>query len=121
MEFKWIKNGARIPGATTNTYTIDSVVESDKAIYWVVVDNGAGKAASSAAFLGVDEPPKIIQEPREQWVNPGESIELEVLATGKKPFDYKWFKNGKLLQGQTQRRLSIYTVSYTHLTLPTKA
>ena len=108
MKFKWIKNGVRIPGATANTYTIGSVVESDKAIYWVVVDNGAGKATSSAAFLGVDEPPKIIEEPKEQAVNPGESIELEVLAVGKKPFDYQWFKDGKLLQSQTQRRLSIY-------------
>ena len=108
MEFKWIKNGARIPGATANTYTIGSVVESDKAIYWVIVGNGVGQATSSAAFLGVDEPPKIIEEPREQAVNPGESIELHVLATGKKPFDYQWFKNGNLLQSQTQRRLSIY-------------
>ena len=108
MEFKWIKNGARIPGATANTYTIGSVVESDKAIYWVIVGNGVGQATSSAAFLGVDEPPKIIEEPREQAVNPGESIELHVLATGKKPFDYQWFKNGNLLQSQTQRRLSIH-------------
>jgi hypothetical protein len=108
MKFKWIKNGARIPGATANTYTIGSVVESDKAIYWVVVDNGAGKANSKVVSLGVDEPPKIIEEPKEQSINPGESIELEVLAVGKKPFDYQWFKDGKLLRSQTQQRLSIY-------------
>ena len=96
MKFKWIKNGVRIPGATANTYTIGSVAESDKAIYWVVVDNGVGQATSSAAFLGVDVPPKIIEEPKEQAVNPGESIELEVMAVGKKPFDYQWFKDGRV-------------------------
>ena len=95
-------------GSVNISLIIEDINEEDQGYYWVVVDNGVGQATSSAAFLGVDEPPKIIEEPKEQAVNPGESIELEVLAVGKKPFDYQWFKNGKLLQSQTQRQLSIY-------------
>ena len=53
LMYQWQKNGRNIAGATSATYTIEVVAESDTGMYRCVVSNGAGPVTSTAANLTV--------------------------------------------------------------------
>lgn len=54
--YQWYKGGSIIPGATSRSYTIPSVSESDENTYSVVVNNPINDATSRDALLTVFEP-----------------------------------------------------------------
>jgi uncharacterized repeat protein (TIGR03803 family) len=51
--YQWEFNGTPIPGATSSTYTIPSVAETDGGDYTVVVSNSGGSVTSAVASLAV--------------------------------------------------------------------
>lgn len=51
LSYQWRKNGVAINGATSSTYTINSVAESDFATYSCLVSNSYGIVTSSSATL----------------------------------------------------------------------
>ncbi|PYR36150.1 MAG: hypothetical protein DMF90_11105, partial [Acidobacteria bacterium] len=55
LTYQWRKGGVPIPGATSSSYTIASVVVGDAASYDVVVTNACGSATSNAATLTVNK------------------------------------------------------------------
>ena len=58
LNYQWSKNGARVSGATSSTYTTPTTTSSDNgAQFTVVVSNGAGSITSNAATLTVVSPP----------------------------------------------------------------
>ncbi len=52
--YQWQKNSVAISGATSSTYTINSVSSTDAADYTVLVSNSAGNVTSSKATLTVN-------------------------------------------------------------------
>jgi putative cofactor-binding repeat protein len=54
LTYQWRKASVNIPGATSATYTINSVVAGDAAIYDVVVTGSCGSVTSNAAALTVN-------------------------------------------------------------------
>lgn len=55
ITYKWRKNGADIPGATSSSYTLSAVSAGDSASYDCVATNSQGSTASLPAFLTVRE------------------------------------------------------------------
>jgi PKD repeat protein/glucose/arabinose dehydrogenase len=53
LSYRWRRAGQAIPGATTRSYTIESVTPSDAGDYDVVVTNTCGTTTSEAATLTV--------------------------------------------------------------------
>ena len=53
LSYQWQKDGADISGATSATYTISSVMESDEGEYQCLVSNTAGVVTSNATSLTV--------------------------------------------------------------------
>jgi hypothetical protein len=54
MSYQWQRNGTNIPGATSSSYTINSVQNSDDgANFRAVVTNSFGNATSNSAHLTV--------------------------------------------------------------------
>ena len=53
LMYQWQKNGRNIAEATSATYTIEVVAESDTGMYRCVVSNAAGPVTSTAASLTV--------------------------------------------------------------------
>ncbi len=56
LSYQWQKGGVAIAGATSATYTISSVSESDAGAYTVKVSNSAGSITSNTAVLTVQQP-----------------------------------------------------------------
>lgn len=53
MTYQWQKDGVDVPGATSSTYTVDSVSPSDAGSYSVVLKNAAGSVTTSSVNVTV--------------------------------------------------------------------
>jgi hypothetical protein len=51
LTFQWTFDGVDIPGATNNSYTIDSVQDSDAGYYAVIISDGTNSLVTTAAQL----------------------------------------------------------------------
>jgi photosystem II stability/assembly factor-like uncharacterized protein len=85
LSYQWRKNGANIPGATSNSYTINATVPGDAGSYDVVVTGACGSAMSNTATLTVNPlpSPRIVVTPPSSFgdVCPG-SLKDSVLKIG---------------------------------------
>jgi hypothetical protein len=54
LSYQWRKNGASVPGATANSYTISSATPNDAGSYDVVITGACGTVTSNAAMLTVN-------------------------------------------------------------------
>ena len=96
--FQWMKNGANIPGATSNTYTTPATRSADHgAVFKVVVSNSAGTATSKEAVLSVNVPASITTGPANQFVVAGQTASFTVTAAGTGPFTYQWQKDNVII------------------------
>lgn len=59
LAYQWQRNRANISGATSASYTIASVQQSDAAAYRCIVSNSYGSAASAEATLTVNVAPAV--------------------------------------------------------------
>jgi len=104
--YQWHKNSNVISGATSSSYTIPSVQLSDGGAYQVKVSNAAGTVWSSNAVLTPLVAPAITVQPASVMVNPGETANFTVTATGT-PLNYQWAKGDSAISGETNASLTI--------------
>ncbi len=113
LSFQWFKDGALIPGATSNVLTLAAVTTADAGNYSLVVTNTVGSAASSSAALTVLVPPTILTSPTDTTVLAGNNASFTVTASGSTPLAYQWKKNGVSLSGANAATLNLNNVSAT--------
>ena len=103
--YQWKKDGEDIPGATSATYTKQSVAPSDAGSYTCVVSGEGGTSVTSdAATVTVNALPVITQQPSSQTINEGGNISLSVTATG--ATGYQWKKDGSDIPSATNATYS---------------
>ena len=85
LTYQWYKNGKAIPGATSASYSINGITESDFAEYSVVVSNEYGETTSYPVYL-----------------TQGESG---------LPLYYQWYKDGKAIPDATETSYTIPSVT----------
>ncbi len=110
---QWRKNGAAIPGATANTFTLASVQATDAGDYSAVATNSAGSATSNTATLQVtvaNAAPVFSVQPADQSVLVGATATFTATATGSPAPTYQWRKNGTAVPGATAASLTIPNV-----------
>ncbi len=107
LTYQWRKGGVNIGGATSSSYTINSVVAGDAGNYDVVVIGTCGSATSAAAVLTVNAVTVITVQPANQSSCIGGSVTFNVTATGT-GLSYQWQKGGVNIGGAT---LSSYTIN----------
>src|SRR5204862_156329 len=98
LTYQWKKNGTNIGGATSNTFSIGSVVTTDAATYTVDVTSSGvcapATVTSGNAIVNIDTPATITGQPTAtQTLCTGASLNLSVTATGT-GLSYQWKKNG---------------------------
>ena len=105
--YAWFFNGARIPGASSFTYTIPAVTPGNAGNYQVTVSNMVGVVTSQVAVLTVNggTPPVITQQPASTTVVTGQPASFAVSATG--ATGYLWYFNSGAIAGATAPGYSI--------------
>jgi hypothetical protein len=101
--YQWRKNSNDVTGATNQSYTINNPSLADEGFYSVFVSNSFGTASSSNAFLTVSCPAAaaITNQPADQTLASGGTINLSVGVSGTGPFNFQWYRDGSALLNAT--------------------
>lgn len=91
LSYQWRKDFVNIPGQTGTSYTIASIVEGDEGDYDCVVTNSCGSDISNVATLDVIDDPVIAQDPTDQSVAVGATVQFSVISDGTL---FQWRRNG---------------------------
>ncbi len=111
LTYQWRKNGTNIPGATSNSLSVNNISAADAGNYTVVVTNECGNVISSVAELTVNISPAITLHPESITKCAGTDHELSVSATGQ-GLNYLWRKNGiPMVPAQTGSTLSLNNIN----------
>lgn len=111
LSYQWNKDGSAISGATSASYTINSVSSADAGSYTVTVSNSAGNTTSSPAALTVTAPPTITAHPSAPTACAGSSVSMTVTAAGSPPLKYQWRKEDTDIAGATTASLTLPTIT----------
>ncbi|MBK8972895.1 MAG: immunoglobulin domain-containing protein [Hahellaceae bacterium] len=118
LVYQWYKNGSKIAGATTASYTIPSAASTDAAYYQVKVSNSISVNWTGKAYLTVEAKvaptPKLdIQvslQPVGASVFAGKSHTFNIAATGSGTLKYQWRKNGSPIANAVLPYLSLSAI-----------
>jgi hypothetical protein len=105
LSYQWSKGGVEIAGATDPTLAFTKAAASDAADYTVAVGNALGQVESGVVTLTVNLAARIVSQPTGGSASLGESHTFEVVASGTKPINYKWYQGDDLVQGGAQSAL----------------
>jgi hypothetical protein len=120
IAYQWSIGGQAIPGATSNSYAVASLVASNQGTYTVTITNAAtpGGVTSSNATLTVlpsDIPPTISGQPTNSSFSAGSSAIFTVTAgAGGAPLTYQWYLGATALASQTSSALTISTLQFSN-------
>ncbi|EFV9204619.1 phage tail protein [Shigella flexneri] len=87
--YQWKKDGSDIPSATDATYSKSGALPADAGSYTCVVTGAGGAVESNAAVVTVNALPAITQQPTNQEITEGETLTLNVVATGATGYQWK--------------------------------
>lgn len=88
--YQWKKDNVNIPSATGATYTKAKAAPADAGAYTCVVTGAGGTTVTSnAATVTVKALPVITQQPTNQEITEGETLTLNVVATGATGYQWK--------------------------------
>ncbi|URY12735.1 hypothetical protein [Shigella phage ESh22] len=98
--YQWKKGASNISGATSATYTKTNVTPADAGSYTcVVTGDGGTTVTSNAATVTVNALPVITQQPANQEITEGDTLTLDIVATG--ATGYQWKKDNVEISGAT--------------------
>ena len=88
--YQWKKDGSDIPSATNATYSKSGALPADAGSYTCVVTGAGGTTVTSnAATVTVNALPVITQQPANQEITEGDTLTLNVVATGATGYQWK--------------------------------
>lgn len=118
ITYQWRRNGSTIiSGATGPMLTLSNVqLADDGTSYDVLVTNpgspsGVRSAPATLDVSATPVPARIETQPAAQALTEGQSLLLQVSASGDAPIRYQWFKNNVAINGATGSSLNIASVS----------
>jgi uncharacterized repeat protein (TIGR02543 family) len=94
LAYQWYFGGLPIAGATGSQFTVTNAQPGVEGNYSVEVLNVAGQVTSSNAWLTVNVPPTITDQPQSLTAVAGSNVTFTVTATGTLPLSYQWRFNG---------------------------
>ncbi len=108
--YQWLLNNNPIPGATSSTYTVNSITTANAGDYKCFINNTCGNATTSVATVTVYRLPVITSNPTSRTRCENDSVTFRIHATGDL-LSYQWYHNTIAIPGATNNVLSIPKVS----------
>jgi subtilisin-like proprotein convertase family protein len=111
--YQWYFNVTNaVPQGTSATLVLNNVTTGQAGSYQLTITNAYGTTISAPAILTVVPVPTIINNPTDQEVTNGDSVQWTVVAQGSGPLSYQWFfNNTNALSGQTNAGLTLNNVT----------
>gem|GEM_PF-859890 len=97
--YTWYQGATKIGVTLTNSLTLSPVISSGT--YSVIVSNKVGTVTSSPMVVTIGVPPAITSQPAGTNVIKGDTVTLDVAASGSGTLVYQWYKNGLGIIGAT--------------------
>jgi hypothetical protein len=106
--FQWIKDGARIEGATTATLTIKNAQPADAGVYYLAINWNRERTTSAIVTLAVvaSAPPAIAAHPTGGAFARDQAVTLRVFASGAPAPKFQWYRDGREIPGATADALT---------------
>jgi len=112
LTYQWRKDGIDVPGATDSILVLEGVTAEKSGSYVAIVTGGLCDATSSTAFLTVQKPPTITEQPTDVAVCLGQPGTLSIAVEGEGLL-YQWRRDGVELPGETEPTLEFALVQPT--------
>jgi parallel beta-helix repeat protein len=109
--YQWYNSSGSITGATSSTYTINSLSTSDASTYYCIVTNSCGNDQSNNISLSVSVSPTITAQSGNATRCEGQSQTFSVTATGSGTLTYQWYNAYGAIQNATNNTYTINAVS----------
>ncbi|MBI1319503.1 MAG: DNRLRE domain-containing protein [Candidatus Hydrogenedens sp.] len=98
--YQWFKDGAMLPGATSDLLELNPLVLSDEGTYWCIITDDSESVTTEEAVLQVAERVAITKDPESVTKLAGDSHQFTVEATGGLGrLRYQWEVNGSPIGG----------------------
>ncbi len=104
ITYQWRLNGSDIPNASQAVFHVASVTTQDAGEYYCLATNPLGTTVSAAAYVAVNQLPRILQQPETPIACSGQNLTITVVADGPN-LVFQWQKDGLNLAGATQPAL----------------
>lgn len=101
LTYQWYYNCEPINGATSSTYTINSVSNLNIGVYDVIITNTGGSIQSNTVPLSIINIPLIISQPQSQVVNSGSSTNFTIISYSSTLATFQWYLNGQIIPNAT--------------------
>jgi large repetitive protein len=114
ITYQWQQDGVDVAGATSATFSIDSVGVDDAGVYTAVVTNQVGTVTSAGAALEVSlvlKAPRILVPPRDTKVATGETFTLFVEVDANPVPSFQWSVGGVDIPGATSATFAVADAS----------
>jgi len=106
LTYLWLRNGAAVPGATTDSLRIASAGPEDAGTYTARVANEQGAVVSNPAKLEVNQlAVQVSQDPAAPGV--GSRVSFTATASPAGTYRHQWLRNGQPVAGQTGATLTM--------------
>ncbi len=99
IKYAWYFQNAAMVGQTSHDLMLSHLTAASQGAYFVVATNSYGTATSAIAQLTVYLPPILQAGVSNLVVSQGDTVALNVSATGTPPLGYRWSFNGSPLSG----------------------
>jgi subtilisin-like proprotein convertase family protein len=114
FSYQWLRNGQVIVPFSQGgpSLTISNAQAAHAGHYSVRIANSAQPrgVVSSNAVLNVLGPLTLVEPPQDLMANPGETAQIQVIASGDPPLLYQWLLNGVRLADETNSTLTLSDV-----------
>ncbi len=107
LTYRWQRGGSDLDVPSQDSLAIAVAQLVDAGSYRVVVSNAVGSITSRVATLIVRVPPTITAHPAGAVATEGETISLQVSATGEAPLTYQWRKGDQPIANANQPVLEL--------------
>ena len=112
LAYQWQRDGADIPGAQDETYTLPAASLADDGVrFRCVVTSPAGSASAEATLSVLPSAPTIAAAPSDVSVTEGEAATFAVVAEGSAPLAYQWSRNGAPIDGASAANYTLPAAS----------
>ena len=109
LSVNWFKGISNVGEGTL--LVKEDISLTDSGFYYAEISNDAGTIRGDLIEVQVRQPVEIVSFTESIEIIKGQSGVISVDATGTKPINYQWFKNGKSISGATGSSLNISIAS----------